>query len=138
MKVKGLSGIILSSSNPERLAKFYIDVMGIPMKLSQHGSTPEHWECDFRGIHFAILRTTKDGVKSNNITPSFYVDDIDKFVSLNNIQTDEITMDLGNAFSLGFKDPDNNNVRLWMHKNGSNINMENSASQHLDDSSSQS
>jgi len=107
----------MSSAHPEQLANFYRDVMGIPMVLSHHGTSPDHWECDFRGIHFAILsRNIGDEKPTDSIVPSFYVDDIDKFISDNNIKTEEEIMDLGNAFSIGFKDPDGNTVRLWMHK----------------------
>src|SRR5471030_3314911 len=100
MKVKGLSGIIMSSANPERLAKFYNDVIGIPMVLNHHGTSPDHWECDYRGIHFAILERKADEKPTNNVVPSFYIDDINQFISENKIKTDEEIMDLGNAFSI--------------------------------------
>lgn len=117
-KVKGLSGVIMSSSNPGRLAKFYNDIMGIPMALNSHGTSPDHWECDYKGIHFAILDSKTVSKPANNVVPSFYIDDIDRFIADNNIQTDETIMDLGNAYSIGFNDPDGNTVRLWMHKKG--------------------
>jgi predicted enzyme related to lactoylglutathione lyase len=116
MKVKGLSGLIISSANPERLAKFYKDVMGIPMALNHHGTSPDHWECDYHGIHFAILERKNSEKPSENIVPSFYIDDIEQFIAKNSIKLHEEAMDLGNAFSIGFKDPDENTVRLWMHK----------------------
>lgn len=116
MKVKGLSGVIMSSANPERLAKFYNDIMGIPMVLNHHGASPDHWECDYHGIHFAILESKTVEIPNKNIVPSFYVDDINQFIAENKIKSEEEIMDLGNAFSIGFNDPDGNTVRLWMHK----------------------
>ena len=116
IKVKGLSGVIMSSEYPERLAKFYKDVMGIPMMLNRHGASPDHWECDYHGIHFAILDQKNAGKPSQHIVPSFYIESIDRFVAENNIESHEEVMDLGDALSIGFKDPDGNTVRLWMHK----------------------
>ena len=116
MKVKGLSGMIMSSANPERLAKFYNDIMGIPLAINQHGQSPDHYECDYHGIHFAVLKLEKPQTPNNNVVPSFYIDDIDQFIAQNNIKLNDAVMDLGNAFSAGFKDPDGNTVRIWMHK----------------------
>ena len=56
LSVQGLSGVIMSSANPENLANFYNEVLGIPLKLNRHGNTPDHWECDYNGIHFAVLK----------------------------------------------------------------------------------
>ena len=116
IKVKGLSGVIMSSAHPERLAKFYNDVMGISMTLNHHGTSPDHWECDYHGIHFAILEQKNPKKPTENIVLSFYIDNIDQFITENKINSYEEVMDLGNAFSTGFKDPDGNTVRLWMHK----------------------
>ncbi len=116
LKVKGLSGVIMSSANPDRLAKFYNDVMGIPLEISQHGDSPDHYECDYHGIHFAILKLETPQPPNNNLVPSYYISDIDKFVSQNDIKLVGEIMDLGNALSAGFNDPDGNIVRIWMAK----------------------
>ena len=116
MKVKGLSGVIMSSANPERLAKFYNDVMGIPLAISQHGDSPDHFECDYHGIHFAILKLDEQQEPNNNLVPSFYIESIDQFTSQHNIKLIDEVMDLGNALSGGFKDPDGNTIRIWMPK----------------------
>ena len=73
MNVKGLSEVIMLSANPERLAKFYNDVMGIPLAKNQHGDTPDHFECEYLGIRFAILKLDKPQEPNNNIVPSFYI-----------------------------------------------------------------
>ena len=115
--VLGLSGVIMSSANPENLANFYNEILGIPLKLNRHGNTPEHWECDYNGIHFAVLKRRITEQPNENIVLSFAVDDIDEFVSGRNIQLIHPVMNLGEgAFVASFKDTDGNTIRLWMNK----------------------
>jgi predicted enzyme related to lactoylglutathione lyase len=47
-----ISGVILLSTDPSRLAKFYRDVLGIPIEQEEHDRT--HWGCELGDIHFAI------------------------------------------------------------------------------------
>jgi predicted enzyme related to lactoylglutathione lyase len=49
-----LSGIILTSTDPARLAHFYRDVLGVPLTTEQHGDSAPHWACELGDIHFAI------------------------------------------------------------------------------------
>jgi predicted enzyme related to lactoylglutathione lyase len=115
--VTGLSGVIMSSANPENLANFYNEVLGIPLKLNRHGNTPEHWECDYNGIHFAVLKRRATEQPNENIVLSFAVDDIDEFVVAHNILLIHPLMDLGEgAVVASFKDTDGNTLRLWMNK----------------------
>ncbi len=117
ISVKGLSGAIMSSADPEKLAIFYKEVLGIPLELNRHGKTPEHWECDYNGIHFAILKRKSAEQPNENIVLSFAVDNISEFVSAHNIELIHPIMDLGEGASVGsFKDSDGNTLRLWMHK----------------------
>ena len=118
LRVNGLTGMIMSSAEPERLAKFYRDVLGIPLALNHHGTMPEHWECDYNGIHYAVLKRKASDQINENIVPSFAVDDIDSFVVTHNIELIHPIMDLGEeAYIASFKDPDGNTLRFWMHKN---------------------
>lgn len=117
LRVKGLSGVIISSANPQNLADFYNDVLGLPLKLNRHGNTPEHWECDYNGIHFAILKRKVTEKANENIVLSFVVDDIDHFVAKANISLIHPVIDLGEgAYIASFKDTDGNTLRLWMNK----------------------
>ncbi len=86
IKVKGLTGIIMSSPEPERLANFYKKVLGIPLALNRHGNTPEHWECDYNGIHYALLKRKVNEQPNENIVLSFVVDDIESFVTTHHIK----------------------------------------------------
>ncbi|WP_080057657.1 VOC family protein [Spirosoma aerolatum] len=119
LRVKGLGGIIMSSPNPDRLASFYQNVLGIPLALSRHGNTPEHWECDYQGVHYALLKRKVEDRPNENIVLSFRVDDIETFVTARDIELIHPIMDLGEgAFIASFKDPDGNILRFWMNKNG--------------------
>jgi hypothetical protein len=42
------------SKDCERLARFYRDVIGIPLEDEQHGETAQHYGCEFGDLHFAI------------------------------------------------------------------------------------
>jgi predicted enzyme related to lactoylglutathione lyase len=49
-----LSAVLVVSTNPQRLATFYRDVIGIPLREEQHGGSRAHWGCNLGDIHFAI------------------------------------------------------------------------------------
>jgi len=49
-----ISGVILVSRQPERMARFYRDVLGIPLAEERHGETQPHWGCELGDVHFAI------------------------------------------------------------------------------------
>jgi RimJ/RimL family protein N-acetyltransferase/predicted enzyme related to lactoylglutathione lyase len=52
--IPGFSGIFLVSENPERLVRFYRDVLGIPLEAEHHEGTLPHWGSTLGEIHFAI------------------------------------------------------------------------------------
>jgi catechol 2,3-dioxygenase-like lactoylglutathione lyase family enzyme len=52
--VRFLSGLILVSERPERLADFYRDVLGLPLAEERHGDSALHWACELGDVHFAI------------------------------------------------------------------------------------
>lgn len=52
--IRFLSGLILVSEQPERLADFYHDVLGLPLAEERHGDTAPHWACELGDVHFAI------------------------------------------------------------------------------------
>lgn len=56
MSINGLVAVLLISPEPERLARFYSDVVGLPFESEQHDVAPPHWGCDVGGVHFAIHR----------------------------------------------------------------------------------
>jgi catechol 2,3-dioxygenase-like lactoylglutathione lyase family enzyme len=52
--IEFLSAILIYSRNAERLAKFYRDVLGLPLEEEKHGSSPVHFGCELGDVHFAI------------------------------------------------------------------------------------
>ena len=114
-KMKRMTGLIISSPDPSRLATFYKNVLGLPLTLNKHGNLPQHWECDFEGIHYAILKDGKNDVAASNFVPSFEVDNINEFVQQNDLSMLHPLMDLGNGSFVGsIGDLDGNIIRLWM------------------------
>lgn len=110
-----ITGLVFTSTDPERLATFYREVLGIPFAVAQHGSLPAHIECEVDNFHFAILHK---GVvnASGNITPSFFVPDLAGFLtqlSERGIKPLHPVINLGEGKSIStITDPDGNTIRL--------------------------
>jgi predicted enzyme related to lactoylglutathione lyase len=110
-----LTGLIMTSPNPERTVEFYRDVIGLPFELNQHGTLPAHYECDVDGVHFAILKG--DAVSSRNVTPSFEIENLDAFLAAlepRGIKPKHRVIALGGGPRIStIADPDGNDVRLY-------------------------
>jgi catechol 2,3-dioxygenase-like lactoylglutathione lyase family enzyme len=52
--VQFISGVILVSRQPEQMAHFYRDVLGLPLAEELHAGTQPHWGCELGDVHFAI------------------------------------------------------------------------------------
>jgi catechol 2,3-dioxygenase-like lactoylglutathione lyase family enzyme len=57
--IEFLSAVLIYSREPERLASFYRDVLGLPLEEEQHGG-PVHYGCELGDIHFAIHPSEED------------------------------------------------------------------------------
>lgn len=53
-RVRFLSAVLVVSEQPERLAAFYRDALGMALEAEQHDDTAPHWGCTLGDIHFAI------------------------------------------------------------------------------------
>lgn len=116
-KISGLGGLLFQSSDPDRLARFYKNIFGLPLELKTHGGLYAHWECDFNHIHFAILKA-REILDGSRVIPSFIVDDIEDFVREHALILEEEVLPLGEGSFVGcIKDPDGNRIHLWMNKN---------------------
>ena len=110
-----LAGVVLNSPNPEELSDFYRDLFGIQFEKRQHGNIREHIECEFRGIHFAILKSAQSS-SGKNIVLSFAVGNLETF--LDGLQKMDIKplhpiMHIGAGKHIcSIADPDGNMVRL--------------------------
>jgi len=54
MLVNGVSAILLISPNAAELARFYRDVLDLPLEDEVHEGVPLHYACELGGVHFAI------------------------------------------------------------------------------------
>jgi catechol 2,3-dioxygenase-like lactoylglutathione lyase family enzyme len=79
-----LSGIILVSAEPGRLAGFYRDVLGVPLREEQHDDTEPHWGCELGDVHFAIHPTADypgEAAGVGAVKIAFMVFDLDRLVA---------------------------------------------------------
>ncbi|HET7745723.1 MAG TPA: VOC family protein, partial [Vicinamibacteria bacterium] len=53
-QLRFLSGVLLVSPDPARLAAFYRDVLQVPLEDEEHEGTRPHWGCTLGDVHFAI------------------------------------------------------------------------------------
>ncbi len=112
MKANALAGVILYSPNPEKLANFYREFIGIPFELQKHGKIKEHFECLFNYIHFAILKRG-EGEVTKSVVPSFRVDNLKQFIDHHQLRTLHPFIDLGEGKCVtSIEDIDGNMIRL--------------------------
>src|SRR4051812_25361017 len=82
-KIEFLSTVLLVSKNPERLAKFYRDVVGLPLEDEDHGETEKHFGCELGDLHFAIHPVSNfegTGHGTGSVKLAFTVFDMNAFV----------------------------------------------------------
>jgi predicted enzyme related to lactoylglutathione lyase len=53
-QIQFFSAILIVSENPARLASFYREVVGIPLKDEAHDESLPHYGCTLGDLHFAI------------------------------------------------------------------------------------
>jgi predicted enzyme related to lactoylglutathione lyase len=117
-KVEFLSASLLVSKDPDRLAKFYRDVIGVPLEAEDHGETKPHYGCELGDIHFAIhpLENFKDtGFGAGSIKLAFTVFNMNEFVKRIENQGVKFaypTKDLGFAKMTALTDPDGNYIEF--------------------------
>jgi predicted enzyme related to lactoylglutathione lyase len=109
-----LSAITLHSNDPERLARFYAETVGLPFELHRHGTLREHFEVSVDGTHFAVLKANPNA--GGPIVPVFRVVDLDRStakLAANGVSQLHKPMDIGEGKRVvTFHDPDGNAFRL--------------------------
>ena len=113
-----LSAVLLVSREPERLAIFYRDVLGIPLEEEQHDETIKHYGCELGDLHFAIhpienFRSGEPGVGSVKL--AFEIFDMNAFIS--HLKERGITplyspKPLGTSLITALRDPDGNEIEF--------------------------
>lgn len=117
-KAEFLSAVLIVSRNPERLARFYRDVLGIPLEGEEHGEASVHYGCTLGDIHFAIhpvdnFPDNQDGVGAVKL--AFTVFDINALVS--KLKKEGVALlyelkDKGLFLTTAVQDPDGNYVEF--------------------------
>jgi catechol 2,3-dioxygenase-like lactoylglutathione lyase family enzyme len=106
MDVKSLSAVVFSSPEPQRLAEFYRQHLGLTFEAHRHGPVPDHQEAMLAGMRFAVI-----GAERGGVSPTFRVRGLETFVerlSRAGIQAQAVR-DLGEGKRLvSFRDADEN------------------------------
>lgn len=117
--IEFFSGVLLVSEDPERLARFYRDVLEVPLEEERHEGTLPHWGCTLGEIHFAIHpiddfpEHREHGVGAVKL--AFTVFDMEAQVKKLEKQGVELLYpprDTGFFLSTALRDPDGNFVEL--------------------------
>jgi uncharacterized glyoxalase superfamily protein PhnB len=74
--IKGLNAVLLSAADVAGMVVFYRDVLGLPLKVSDHGGGM-HAEMDFPGLHFAIFPGGPRALERGPVTISLQVESVD-------------------------------------------------------------
>ncbi len=124
-----ICGVFILSQNPAVLAKFYREILGLPLTYDHEDNIngengAEHYECDFGKVHFAIHPPRGDRDLShpnNSVNFALAIDSLDAFIkrlkSMNvELLFGPIELDFGRL--AGVLDPDGNTVQLTeFHRN---------------------
>jgi predicted enzyme related to lactoylglutathione lyase len=114
MEILKFSAVTFQSNDPERLAAFYRDKVGLPLRWDQHGNVVPHHEGDLGAVHLAVLPAQAGA--GGPVVPVFRVRDLE--ASISELRSKDVEMvlkplalDEGMTVA-GFKDPDGNTFRL--------------------------
>ncbi|HET6401406.1 MAG TPA: VOC family protein [Candidatus Kapabacteria bacterium] len=118
-----LSAVLLVSKDAERLARFYRDVLGIPLEEEQHDDTAKHYGCEMGDVHFAIHPIedfqTEPGVGAVKL--AFEIFDMDGFIEhLQKHGVDPLypPKPLGKSRITALRDPDGNEIEFTQLSTG--------------------
>jgi catechol 2,3-dioxygenase-like lactoylglutathione lyase family enzyme len=86
MKVMSVSAVTITSLHPKRLADFYQRCLGIPLELSSHGPTEQHFEGwlgepSRGGVHFAVLEGASGHPEAGGPAPTFRVRELEACIA---------------------------------------------------------
>jgi catechol 2,3-dioxygenase-like lactoylglutathione lyase family enzyme len=117
-RIEFVSAVLLLSRDPERLAAFYRDALGLPLAKERHGASRPHFGCELGDIHFAIHPADEAGSTGTGaVKLAFFVFDLDGLVrSLEEHGVDLLypPRQLGDADSriTAVRDPDGNEIEF--------------------------
>jgi predicted enzyme related to lactoylglutathione lyase len=116
MQAHSLSAVVFTSSNPDRLAAFYNQHLGLGFARRAHGPGPEHHEASLGGMRFAIVPGAGPAGGAHGVSPTFLVNGLDGFVQTlqaAGVDQQEPTRSLGEGKRLAlYRDIDGNAFQL--------------------------
>jgi catechol 2,3-dioxygenase-like lactoylglutathione lyase family enzyme len=110
-----LSAVLIYSEHPDRLAKFYREALGFPLKEERHGNSELHYGCELGDVHFAIHRSEDGKLAPGGVRLAFVVFDMAAFVAqLKNAGVHLLyePQDVGFAIMTALEDPDGNPIEF--------------------------
>ncbi|HVC38374.1 MAG TPA: VOC family protein [Candidatus Dormibacteraeota bacterium] len=113
-QIEFLAAVLIVSPDPGRLAAFYRDGLGLPLRAEEHGAEP-HWGCELGDVHFAI-HPGEPGAGRSPVRFALWVFDLASYVA--GLQRKEIPClypveNLGEgSWITAVQDPDGNEVEL--------------------------
>jgi catechol 2,3-dioxygenase-like lactoylglutathione lyase family enzyme len=119
-RIEFLSAVLLTSHQPDRLAAFYRDVLGLPLQEERHDSGPSHWGGELGDVHFAIHPADEVGQAIHSpgaVRIALWVFDLESFVQRlaqeHGVHCLYPVQDLGaSSLVTAVADPDGNEVEL--------------------------
>lgn len=116
--IEFLSAVLLVSKNPEKLAEFYRDVVGLPLEEEQHGETEKHYGCELGDLHFAIHPISnfeETALGTGSVKLAFTIFDMEAFVEKIESKGYKLAYepkDTGFATMTALTDPDGNYIEF--------------------------
>ncbi len=116
--IEFFSAVLLVSADPQRLADFYRDVVGVPLQEERHGQSRPHWGCNLGDLHFAIhpietFPDRKSGTGAVKIAfTTFDVDALVRRLAARGVSVLYAPRDTGFFRSTAILDPDGNFVEF--------------------------
>lgn len=114
MTTLSFSALTIQSRDPDRLAAFYRDTVGLPLAVHDHGPIAGHHEGDLGGVHLAVLKASP--TIGGPFVPVFRVDDLDACcarLAARGVPALHRPLDLGEGKRVvTFSDPEGNAFRM--------------------------
>ena len=117
-KIEFLSAVLLISKDASSLAKFYRDIVGLPLVEEKHGDTKAHYGCELGDVHFAIHPLENFNVASaatGSVRLAFNVFNMEAFaIRVRDLGTQLLyePKDVGFCVMTALHDPDGNYIEF--------------------------
>jgi hypothetical protein len=81
MRIHSLSAVVFTSAQPERLAGFYNQHLGLGFAPHAHGPADEHQEARVGDMRFAIVPGPAGAATGAGVSPTFLVNGLADFMT---------------------------------------------------------